>query len=312
MHQRLARPQGDAPEAELHALTRERRLHEVVLADRGAAERDEKIGAAVAGGRDAALEVGEACRGRCRDRAPRRRHARGERGEGIEVGGDDLVRPCRLAGPDELVAGGEDRDARPAAHRQARVAHGGGEREAARIETLPGGKERVAGAEVEPARAHEAPRRGGVEDGDGVAVASRILLDDDRVGAVRHRRAGEDADRLARRHDALESRARRGSRRRRATSPAGSPRPPRARRSRPWRKRRRAAACAKRRGRRQACARGRQQAQRPRRGGARARLRAPGGALPRREAGSVAFGEKRLNTGGHGACSRPSGRRSWR
>ena len=77
--------------------------------------------------------------------------------------------------------------------------------EAARIETLPGGKERVAGAEVEAARAHEAARRGGVEDGDGVAVAARILLDDDRVGAVRHRRAGEDADRLARRHDAREA-----------------------------------------------------------------------------------------------------------
>ena len=84
VHQRLARPQGDAPEAELHALPRERRLHEVVLADRGAAERDEKIGAAVAGGRDAALEIGEGVAGDAEVErlaaGARRRARRGHRG----------------------------------------------------------------------------------------------------------------------------------------------------------------------------------------------------------------------------------------
>ena len=73
------------------------------------------------------------------------------------------------------------------------------------------------------------------------------------IGApVKMRTASPAAD------DAREAAPGERSRRRRATSPAGSPRPPRARRSRPWRKRRRAAACAARRGRRRACARGRQ------------------------------------------------------
>ena len=44
MHQRLAGPHRDAPEAELHAGVDERLLHQVVIADRGAAERHQHVG----------------------------------------------------------------------------------------------------------------------------------------------------------------------------------------------------------------------------------------------------------------------------
>ena len=54
----------------------------------------------------------------------------------------------------------------------------------------------VALFEVLAARA-DVPSSFGFPDDDGIAVEFGILLNDDRVGAVRHRRAGEDPHRLA-------------------------------------------------------------------------------------------------------------------
>ena len=139
VHQRLARPQRDAPEAELHALPRERRLDEIVLADRGAAEGDEHVGAGILRREDALFERLEGVAGDAEiDRLAAR--ALDERGNRIGVRGDDLVRPGRLAGQDEFVAGGEDRDARLAADGERAVTHRGGEREAPRIEPRPGSR----------------------------------------------------------------------------------------------------------------------------------------------------------------------------
>src|SRR3546814_3810624 len=45
-HQRLARAHGDLPEIERHALAAQRLLHQVVLADRGAAGGEQQVGAA--------------------------------------------------------------------------------------------------------------------------------------------------------------------------------------------------------------------------------------------------------------------------
>ena len=53
MHHRLARPHRDPPERHRDALGLQRLLDQVVVADRGAAGRDEDIGAAVAGAADA-------------------------------------------------------------------------------------------------------------------------------------------------------------------------------------------------------------------------------------------------------------------
>ena len=163
----------------VHALPRQRRLHEVVLADGGAAEGDEEIRARLARRLDPALEVVEAVAGDAEvDRlAP---GARDERGERDEVGGDDLVGAGRLAGPDELVARGEDRDARPAADAQRAVPHGGGERQEPGVEALAGPEQGGAFREVEAARAHEAAGGDALADEHGVAVGLRVLLDDDR------------------------------------------------------------------------------------------------------------------------------------
>ena len=56
VHQRLSGPQGHAPEAEIHALAAQGLLHEVVLADRGAAEGDEDVGARIPRRLDALVE----------------------------------------------------------------------------------------------------------------------------------------------------------------------------------------------------------------------------------------------------------------
>ena len=93
VHQRLAGPQGDAPEAEPHALAAQRLLHEVVLADRGAAEGDEDVGARVSRGRDALVQGLEACPGRCRDRSASPPAFSTIGGDGRQARGDDLVGP---------------------------------------------------------------------------------------------------------------------------------------------------------------------------------------------------------------------------
>ncbi len=109
-HQRLARPHGDPPEIEAHPGGFQRRPGEVVLADRGAAERDDDVGGQVlrrAGSpprsraasswtmpRSIAVAAEGSRRGRRRRARSRRRSGRGP------------VRPGRH----QLVAGGDHRD----------------------------------------------------------------------------------------------------------------------------------------------------------------------------------------------------------
>ena len=109
---------------------RQRRLHEVVLADRGAADDDEDVGA----GRPV-----DAAR-----RSPRRRsgamprsigsppHSRTSAARPTPFDETIWSGPGSLAGRHQLVAVGEDRDARPAADGQGGMAHRRGERERAR------------------------------------------------------------------------------------------------------------------------------------------------------------------------------------
>src|SRR5262249_14433694 len=71
--------------------------------------------------------------------------------------------------------------------------HRGGEREVAVGEAMTSGEQHRAALEIKPLDAHVlafARRRG---DNDGVALAHRILLDHDRVGAGRQHAAREDA-----------------------------------------------------------------------------------------------------------------------
>ena len=60
--------------------------------------------------------------------------------------------PTGSPAPHQLVARGEDGDPRPAADGKRAVAHGGGQREMARVQALAGLQQHVAGAEVETGR----------------------------------------------------------------------------------------------------------------------------------------------------------------
>ena len=80
------------------------------------------------------------------------------------------------------------------------------------VSTRPGLEQRLALLEVEPRGADIAPgRRGAVDDAHDVVFGLGVLLDHDRVGTLRHRRAGEDAHGFARRRP-----------RRRTRRPAGT------------------------------------------------------------------------------------------
>ena len=111
----------------------QRRLHEVVVADRGAADRRRacrrpaarSTKAAIASRLSGAMPRSIALAAALAHEAPRgRRRSRRRSGPG----------PVVVAGRHELVAGGEDRDARPAADGQGGVAHRRGERDGARVE----------------------------------------------------------------------------------------------------------------------------------------------------------------------------------
>ena len=128
VHQRLAGTHGDAPEAELHPRRDKRLLHEVVVADRRAAERHQHVDFGVAGAayrrfhradfidRDAKID---------RDAAARLDNA----GDGEIVGGDDLRRSERPAGRDQFVAGRKNRDPGAAADRERRMVRRGRQRD---------------------------------------------------------------------------------------------------------------------------------------------------------------------------------------
>ena len=209
MHQRLPRAHRDAPEAKLHAEPHQRLLDEIVVADRGAAERDEHVRVAVLGARDRRFDIG----GRiARNAEVERNAARGgdEPGDREIVRRHDLRRPGRFAGRHELVAGRENRDPRPTAHRQRRMIGGGRERDVARAQPLAGAKQRLSFEEVEPRIAKIVAGSRRRPEKNAVAVALHVLLDDDRVGALRHRGAGENPHRLSGPDDARKGAARRG------------------------------------------------------------------------------------------------------
>ena len=192
---------GDAPEAEFHSAPGEGRAHEVVLADRRAAERHEDVRASPLGREDAILEGLDGVE---RD-SKVERFPSGflhHRADGVGVRRHDLVGSRLLSGPHQLVAGREDRDAGPAAHGQDGVPHRGGEREAFRVEPLAGREERIASAEIEPRGADVLVRAGSGPDDHGAVLGLGVLLDRDGVCARRHRRAGKDPHRLAGRQGA--------------------------------------------------------------------------------------------------------------
>ena len=176
MDQRLAGAQRHAPERERHAVAGERRLHEIGLADGGAAERHEHVGAGLARLRDRRSSASGVSLAMPRSigSAPARA-AIAATAKGFEA--TIWSGPAGLARRHELVAGGEDRDARAPPHREVGVAGGGGERDEAGVEPLSGRDEHVALPEIEPGGADVLARRDLRPDDHVVAVAVGVLLD---------------------------------------------------------------------------------------------------------------------------------------
>ncbi len=96
----------------------------------------------------------------------------------------------------QLVAGGDDGDARPGCHRNFRVIHGGGERQVAGGNAPPSIEQDLALREVQALLAHILAKLDGGQ-GDLVAFGFGVLLRDHGVGAGGQQRAGENARGLA-------------------------------------------------------------------------------------------------------------------
>ena len=184
-------------------------LHEVVVADRRPAERHQHVGFERPGpvgltsssalhrvGGDAEVD---------RDAAAGFDNPR----HGEIVRGDDLRGAKRSAGSDELVAGRQNGDPGAPADRQIDMIGRSRQRHVAGRETPSGTNESLAFAEIQSRRTQVFARRNGNRDHDAVAVAPHVFLNDDRVGAFGHGRAGEDPHRLARPERRRRRRARR-------------------------------------------------------------------------------------------------------
>ena len=203
MHERLSRTHGDAPETEFHACRDQRLLDEVVIANGRAPEGDQHVGFDVARPPDRHFERAHRVDSDAEvDRdAPARlddpRH-------GEIVRGDDLRGAERCAWRHKFVAGRNDRNSRAPPDGQLGMVGGGSQRHVARGETASRRKERPALEEVQSSRPQVVSLGHGGRNDDTVGLAAHVLLNDDRVRASRHRRAREDARRLARADDAVE------------------------------------------------------------------------------------------------------------
>ncbi len=129
-------------------------MHQVVVADAGAAGGDQQVDAGHLigdGGDGVAVVAG--------DRQHDRLAAAGahQGGQGVRVGTDDAAGGDRLAGQRDLVAGGQDRDARAAMHGDPGMVGGGGQADIARSQAAPGGDHGVAGGKILPGAADVPP-----------------------------------------------------------------------------------------------------------------------------------------------------------
>ena len=159
-----------------------------MLADAGAAGGDEQIDAAdlVGGGGDGVQIV----------RRDRQHHGVApcggdEGGEGVGVGRDDAAGPDGVAGKGDLVAGGEDSEARAAVDREPGVVGCRREADGARGEAGAGREQDVTGREIAAAGADVAAGDRCLAQREAVAIAVGVLLDGDRVGAGGDQAAGE-------------------------------------------------------------------------------------------------------------------------
>src|SRR5690606_2022347 len=116
----------------------------------------------------------------------------------------DLSHARRLAGANEFVARREDRHLGPPINNDLAVSHGCRKRQLARTKTATGTEQTHALTEIAAARADMIGLNIIALHEDVIALALRVLLDDDAVGAIGNRRTREDADGFACTHAATE------------------------------------------------------------------------------------------------------------
>ncbi len=203
----------------MSAMLREHGLHHVVVAHADAAARDD--GVALGGG------LTEHCLQRrlvVGDDAEVDRGAAGL-GDGADehrlVALPDLAGPQRPAVGDQLVAGREHGDPGPGVDEDRSMVDARQHAEHRRAHDRAGGEQQVAADDVVADVAEGVARPNGAIDADHDAIVDPlgVLHHDDGVGAIRHRRTGHDADRLAAAERHVGGGAGRDRRRRRAARP---------------------------------------------------------------------------------------------
>ena len=114
------------------------------------------------------------------------------------VGIEQLRRGARFARRDQLVAGGEHRDANAPDNFELRQAESRDKRDILRPQPLAGLQRRKAQGNVLACGAHIGAGLQARRENDLVTFDADIFLHEHGVGAIGHRRAGEDAHRLSR------------------------------------------------------------------------------------------------------------------
>ena len=174
VHHRLAGPQRDLPERQRQAFGGERLLHQVVVADRGAAGGHQDVGAEHRGRGAPRRRSRRGGRARCRGRSTSPPSRRASAMVAIAVGIDDLRRaPASVPGITSSSPVASTATLGRRCTGTARVVHGGGEREVAVGEAAALAQQHGARAEIEPG------------DADVAALARRAVVDDDGVALAR-------------------------------------------------------------------------------------------------------------------------------
>ena len=109
-------------------------------------------------------------------------------GERMRVGTDDAAWRDGFARHGDLVAGGEDGDARTAVHGEPGMVGGGGQPDVARGQAAAGGNHRIAGGEILAGAADVAAGGHRLVHPHLGAAGGRVLLQQDGIGALRARR----------------------------------------------------------------------------------------------------------------------------
>ncbi len=191
MEYRFARPHRDLPKIQFHALPGKRRFDQIMIAYGRSSESHQNIGGGRAGGADMFFNCTQIIVG---DAEVERLTARGldERGNRVGIRGNDLIGANGLARTHQFVAGRENSHARAPGDCNLGEIHRGGERDVRRAKPRSGGKQNLALGEVDTLGANVTAPRHALQRFDETCFHAGIFLNQNRVAALRHRRAGEN------------------------------------------------------------------------------------------------------------------------